>query len=236
MDDGGPGKDPHWLSTLHWRDQAAARRIMDQHGAAAFNRIAKAATTERRPAHRPGQPLGQLLARAAFEWLTHPEWNEADAAKQVARRIVAENAWEGIQPLSESYLRRQLREQLQEATPQIMDAAMELARKRGCRTRFDPPAVPGPYRDWRHLPETLRDLAARLAPLLKLRWPSTALPTFQVRQEVPLKLPTREEVETLERVVHLIRALAPYADHMTVTQLRALLVDIQQAIRRDRGA
>jgi hypothetical protein len=219
---------PQWLSELHFLDRAAAIRILQQHGAAMFGRIARAAAAEKRPNNRPGQDLGALLQRATFEWLTHPGWDEIEAARQTARRIVSEKAWQGVEPLSEPYLRRQLREQLRAVPAEVLAAAKDQARQLGHRTRFDPPAAAATPAEPRALSELLRALP-------RVRLPSVRfLPDRVIKGLVSTfaKMPSREEADTGERLVHLVRALTPDADHMTIPQLRDLLMDIRQGISR----
>jgi hypothetical protein len=219
---------PEWLNELHFLDRAAAIRILQQHGAAMFGRIARAAAAEKRPNNRPGQPMGALLQRATFEWLTHPDWDEMEAAKQTARRIVSEKAWQGIQPLSEPYLRRQLREQLRAVPTEVLAAAKDQARQLGRRTRLDPPAAAATSAEPRALSELLRAL-----PRVRMR--SVRIPPYPNRQalaDVVGLIPSREVADTGERLVHLVRALAPDADHMTIPELRDLLMDIRRGISR----
>jgi hypothetical protein len=216
-------RKPAGLAELHWLDRANAERFRKLVGTAAADRIARALANETRARGRPKADLSPYLAEAAFAWVTNPKWDEARAAREVARRLKLS----GHAPdLSEEHLRRSLRTQLRGLPADLKAAAEEQARARRMPTRSDPPPPDHPTSaQWgAAIPPEVRSSFVVMVERLRVAAPGIA--------DLVRGTPSAEALRDGVRAFHLAQALTPDLDDMDLRQIIELLRDVRRHVRR----
>lgn len=229
--------EPAWLADLHPINRLRARRWLHQAGEARFMAIATAATSIKRPKHRPALDYSPQILEAAVVWISSPHMDETEAARVAAKSIVKEQAWSGRTPLEEPALRRRLREGLRGMTMGTMAAAEAVAIQRGLPSRIGHPIQDALQRmesQWKRLrrisPAAIgANIGTTSPPRLAGLGDELAKSTKRLTE------PMENMIKGFERVTNLAKALDGLIDPETpVTVLTTALNDLATALNSRR--
>jgi hypothetical protein len=133
--DGDEGDWGFSLDKLSAADRRWAEQWIQDAGAGAFFRIARVVAASKGKG-RPRIESEHMLFEAAGLLSDNPKLKPGEAAKKVARRVVAENDWRGREPVSEEGLTTWIDDQLTDRQPQIKHAQ---AKRRAAEKKLSRP-------------------------------------------------------------------------------------------------